>query len=296
MSMIETRKCKGKCGLKKPLSEFYSRIDKRGKTHKVKYESKCKTCISEEGKKKRSSKPPKIKAVGNAKYCTWCDELKEINETNFPVFYTRSGEKRLQHRCKDCQSNGNKQWRTKNKARKAINDKAYHQVYFSVQTNIDRKLEWQKGYRKRADVRKRENDKLNNDPFKKFRARISTRIYQELKANGSSKNGESMTEHLDINEMWYSIDAQFKLPGNEWMSWEKWKPYDPETWDDNDQSTWTLHIDHYPIPQCDLPYDSYDHPNFKKCWAPENLRPYPAKWNIIEGNRKGNRKKRTITQ
>ena len=37
------------------------------------------------------------------------------------------------------------------------------------------------------------------------------------------------------------------------------------------------------IPQSDLPYTSMEDTNFKKCWALENLRPYPAKQNYLDG-------------
>ena len=74
------------------------------------------------------------------------------------------------------------------------------------------------------------------------------------------------------------------------MIWNNWAIYDPNTWDDNDQSTWTWNLDHI-IPQSDLPYDSMEHPNFKKCWALDNLRPYSAKQNIFDGASKIRHKK-----
>jgi hypothetical protein len=47
-------------------------------------------------------------------------------------------------------------------------------------------------------------------------------------------------------------------------------------------------LDHI-IPQSDLPFVSMEEENFKKCWALINLRPYSAKQNLIDGNRR-NRK------
>lgn len=34
-----------------------------------------------------------------------------------------------------------------------------------------------------------------------------------------------------------------------------------------------------------IKYNSLKHPDFQKCWALENLRPYSAKQNIIDGAR-----------
>jgi len=39
-------------------------------------------------------------------------------------------------------------------------------------------------------------------------------------------------------------------------------------------------------PQSDLLYISMSEDNFKKCWALSNLRPYSAKQNLLDSNRK----------
>ncbi len=69
------------------------------------------------------------------------------------------------------------------------------------------------------------------------------------------------------------------------MTWENHGNYNPKTWKDDDQSTWTWHIDHI-IPQSKFNYDSMEHPDFQKCWALDNLRPYSAKLNVLEGDRR----------
>ena len=69
------------------------------------------------------------------------------------------------------------------------------------------------------------------------------------------------------------------------MNWQNWGRYNRKTWDDNDKSTWTWNIDHI-IPKSNFYYTSMGDENFKKCWALENLRPYPSKLNIIEQDRK----------
>ena len=66
------------------------------------------------------------------------------------------------------------------------------------------------------------------------------------------------------------------------MTWDNWSRYNPETWDDNDPSTWTWQVDHLK-PHSTFNYDSMEHPDFKKCWALENLRPLSAKQNVLDG-------------
>ena len=58
--------------------------------------------------------------------------------------------------------------------------------------------------------------------------------------------------------------------------------YVAATWDDSDPATWTWQIDHI-IPQSDLPYTSMTDYNFRRCWALENLRPFSAKQNQLDG-------------
>ena len=69
------------------------------------------------------------------------------------------------------------------------------------------------------------------------------------------------------------------------MNWDNWGCYNPKEWNENDSTTWVWQIDHI-IPQSKLPFDSMEHPNFKKCWALENLKPISAKENIIIKNNK----------
>jgi hypothetical protein len=69
------------------------------------------------------------------------------------------------------------------------------------------------------------------------------------------------------------------------MNWNNYGIYYTNLWNDNDPSTWVWNIDHI-IPQSKLPYTSMEDDNFKKCWALDNLRPYSAKQNIIDGNKR----------
>ncbi len=88
-----------------------------------------------------------------------------------------------------------------------------------------------------------------------------------------------------IEDLKQYIEFQCLERGNEWMNWSNWGNYRPKNWNENDQSTWKWQLDHI-IPQSKLLYTSMEDDNFKICWSLENLRPYSAKQNIIDGDRK----------
>ena len=84
-----------------------------------------------------------------------------------------------------------------------------------------------------------------------------------------------------IQQLKDHLEKQFEP----WMNWNNYGIYYTNLWNDNDPSTWVWSIDHI-IPQSKLPYTSMEDDNFKKCWALDNLRPYSAKQNIIDGNKR----------
>ena len=109
---------------------------------------------------------------------------------------------------------------------------------------------------------------------------MSKTINKQIKSNGFSKSGKSTTKYLQYSfeELKKYLEKQFEP----WMTWDNHGRYNSEIWDNNDQSTWTWQLDHI-IPQSNLQYNSMEDNNFKKCWALENLRPYSAKQNWLDG-------------
>ena len=69
------------------------------------------------------------------------------------------------------------------------------------------------------------------------------------------------------------------------MNWSNWGKYRTSKWNDNDSSTWSWHIDHI-IPHSNFKYKTMNCEEFRKCWSLKNLRPYSAKKNVIEKNRR----------
>ena len=127
------------------------------------------------------------------------------------------------------------------------------------------------------------NREKRNNPFYNLRHVVSNAVYIALARHKSTKDGHSVLKYLDytIKELKEHLEKLFEP----WMNWDNWGKYNNKTWNDEDESTWTWQIDHI-IPQSTLPYISMEDENFKKCWALENLRPYSAKLNNKDSNRR----------
>lgn len=91
------------------------------------------------------------------------------------------------------------------------------------------------GYKKwRRDWQK---EREKNDVHFLLKRRFSSLVRASIK-----KNRNSLANYLPytIDELREHLEGQFE----DWMSWENWGRYNPETWDDEDSSTWTWQIDH----------------------------------------------------
>jgi hypothetical protein len=133
--------------------------------------------------------------------------------------------------------------------------------------------------------KKRAGNKIRRatNPAYRLRCIVSLAVWKMLNSNDVSKNGKSVLQFLDysMKELREYLKNQFEP----WMTWDNYGRYDPKTWNDNDPSTWTWNIDHI-VPQSKLPYYSMSDSNFKKCWALSNLRPFSAKQNFLDNDRK----------
>ena len=140
----------------------------------------------------------------------------------------------------------------------------------------------------KKEIARKRAEKEKKNPIIMLRKRVSVYIRNTLVRNLGSKNGDSFLKYVPytVKQLKEHLESQFEP----WMNWSNNKPYNPKIWNDNDPSTWAWNIDHI-IPVSDLPYDSMSHPNFQKCWSLENLRPYSAKQNILDGANKIRHKK-----
>jgi|SRR5271166_5808751 len=125
--------------------------------------------------------------------------------------------------------------------------------------------------------------KTETDPSFRLRRNVSSNIRIMLIKNGGSKLGASCLKHLpySLTELKTYIESIFEP----WMTWNNLGVYSVKTWDDNDMATWTWQLDHV-VPHSKFKYTTMDCEEFRACWALSNLRPYSAKQNILDGNRR----------
>ncbi len=161
----------------------------------------------------------------------------------------------------------------KNKVGKCNNcDKEFH-IFNDKNNGVARKYcsnechyEWNK-------------NRFMSKPSNRLRIIISNYINSNLRSNNSSKEG-SCVKYLPytMKELKDHLERQFEP----WMNWDNWGQYSANNWDDNDSSTWKWNIDHI-IPVSCFECKSMKDEGFQKCWGLDNLRPYSAKQNILDG-------------
>lgn len=241
------RKCRT-CKVEKLESEFSATELKRKSTQ-------CKECTAAYNKAYHAKNKDVAKGKKKQFYDTNRDRLIEEGRKNY-YFHQ---EKRLEAKKAYYKANKNslleknKQWRIDNR---------------------DKALAYVSAYQK---------DRTKNDPNYRLRQSVSSSIYYYLKSRDFSKDGKSCMDFLDysIDELRLHIEKQFEP----WMTWDNQGKYNTDTWDDNDPTTWTWQIDHI-IPASKFNYTSMNDQGFRDCWSLSNLRPYSAKQNVLDGNRR----------
>ncbi|MCJ8345508.1 hypothetical protein MJH12_08205 [bacterium] len=247
------KKC-SRCTVDKDINDFG--IHHRKSNGDIYHRSECKECCNKYSKLKYAKNPDE--RIEYSKQ--YAKNNKEIIKTRRLRHYQLNKEKERARIKK------NRESRTE---RQKEMDKIKTRKYYIA--NRERIIKYQIGYdKKKRDI----------DPAYRLRSNISKNIRTALHKKGSSKQGQSILKFLPytIVELRKHLELQF----DGWMSWNNWGKYNPNIWNDKDQSTWTWEMDHI-IPQSTLPYDSMNHDNFQKCWSLDNLRPLSAKQNLLDG-------------
>ena len=252
------KKC-GRCQIIKKDDEFSpSQLKRSGGI--------CRPCCTEKAREYRERNPDKVKAYEKAYRPKYYEQHKE-EKVLYNREYYQENEDTIKKQTKEYREE-NREWALE-----------YAKVYY--QNNKEELKAQAKEYRKENKEQVNQWKKAARaTPWGKIHHNVSNLIRITIQRNGSSKNGNSIIQHLgySIQELKTYFERQFEP----WMTWNNWGIYDSNAWNDNDPLTWTWQLDHI-VPQSDLPYVSMTDDNFKKCWALENLRPYSAKLNSIEG-------------
>lgn len=215
--------------------------------------------------------------------------------------------------CKDCTKKYRAEYRKKNLEKIKLSDKKYYHKNKQKRLEASKKFvidnqehikKYKQKYRENNIEHIKDRDKKYyiknkekiNEYYKnyvknresvdfefKLKNRVSSSIYLHLKKLSIDKDNNSTFNYLPYNvkELKEHLESQFEP----WMTWENWGVYKISEWDDQDSSTWKWHIDHI-IPHSKFSYKSMEDESFKECWALSNLRPYSAKQNIIDNDRK----------
>jgi len=221
--------------------------------------------------------------------CTKCNIEKSIDD----FFKSKTDKNGFNRPCKDCRrewwkefskrehqkvkvAKYSKQYYLLNKEKICLRSKEYRENNVE-KVNLMSKNWAKKNIEKRkkisSDYTKRNREKINehrrnrkkNDPSYKLRFIVSKAIWYYLKTQFLVKK----------NSCWlalpYSPKELKKHIESLWEPWMSWKNHGRIN---NEKKTWE--IDHI-IPQSELKYDSFEHPNFLKCWSLKNMRPMETK-------------------
>jgi hypothetical protein len=265
-----------KCGFKKDKILF-----SKGKNFKDGLQSMCKDCAK-----------------------VYREDNKAAISSSKKIHYENNKEDILQYQKEYYQNNKEdivivqKEYRKNNKIEIADNNSKYyeenktdislqHKKYY--ENNKEKVVAIQKKYyqnnKEKVDSYRRKfyKNRVQNDLLFKIRRRVSSQVWHFLFKNGFSKDKKSICQFLtySMQELKEHLEKQFEL----WMNWDNYGRYVAKDWDDNDSITWKWQIDHI-IPHSKFKYSSMEDQAFKDCWALSNLRPYSAKQNLLDSNRK----------
>jgi len=240
---METKKCPS-CNEEKGYAEFFK--DKSRKDGHGIYCKPCKSAndgIKSYGKHKRAQE---LSSQGK-QCCRACKAVKNLSE------YYKDKSRRNGHEpvCKQCRQ-----------ADKSIKER--QKEYKEKNKDIHRDYS-------REYLRKRRAE----DPAFRLYKNVRTRVAQTLKEFGEHKKNKVKTNKEYYNKYFsvlnYSPEDLVEHIERQWIEGWDWNNYG-EVWV----------VDHI-YPHSKLPYDSIEHPNYKKAWALRNLRPLSKEDNSSKG-------------
>lgn len=275
--MIKIRKCIGKCGKELELNTInfaYYNNTKR-------FVAKCRNCLNH--------REIRIIVENNIEYQICAGECKLKKELNGDNFELRSDTKKWRGTCLLCRAEYFKEY-VKNNSEQL--KQFYKEWYENIKDDPIYKAKIQEYRDTHKDELRETNRKYNKtrkakDKIYRIRGNMSGAVTRHLKKFNKTKDG-SILSHMPylMSELKQHLEDQFEW----WMSWKNYGGYNKNTWNESDPSTWKWNLDHIE-PHSDFEYDSLDHPEFKKCWALSNLRPYSAKQNFLDGINRTRHKK-----
>lgn len=242
---IDLQKC-SKCKQEKQYTEFNKDITKKTGLH-----NQCKVCIKKYREKLLNSK----RTIASHKICSIC----KIDKPASKFWKSKHTINGLYPSCIECKSKREK--KPDRQIIRANNRKTWRKK------NIIRARElWNNWDKKRRKV----------DPVYRLRRSVMHAISNKITKKHNKEHWLTNTIFDYLPYTVIELKNHIESLWEPWMSWDNYGKYD------SNNKTWQ--IDHI-IPQSKLPYDSMEHPNFKKCWALENLQPLETVLNIKKSNK-----------
>lgn len=234
-----------KCGIPKTLSKFA-----KNKACRFGVTSTCKKCSNKYQQKWREANPEKGKEYTQKYY-----------RRNPKKFNKRVQEWRARNpeKCKEDSRN----WNKKNYAR------AKECTQRWIKENPERKREHDRKWKKANPEKVREGkrkirEKKKTDPTFKLNNSIRGGILKSLRGNKNGRHWEDIVGYT-LTDLKKHLEKRFA----EGMTWEKFLNGE-------------IHIDHK-IPISVFNFTSFNHRDFKRCWALKNLQPMWAIENLQKG-------------
>lgn len=216
-------------------------------------------------------KIPYNERIEDTRKCKCCGETKLLNTENFKT--TLGRDKKTEYfswKCRECDRKKAIDRRNKNIDKYNLVTKEF------FKNNPGYRKKWKKDNKKHV---KEYSKKYDSQPHIRIKKSITGAVRKFIKDRNISKNEKI------INSLGYSgfdLERHLESLFEPWMSWDNWGNYNPKTWDDSDSSTWTWQIDHIE-PLANFSFCSEIDKEFMKAWSLDNLRPYSAKQNILDG-------------
>jgi hypothetical protein len=298
--MSDEKLCK-QCKEFKTLNEFY--IHSTNNRGKIYYRTECIKCSIFNNGKNYHNLNDDSKKFKNKKH--YENNKEKISEYQYEYRETHR-EENIEYQKQYRKNNPEKVLESSRKSYDKNKDKrkTYKKDYYENNKNIiidkakqyyienkDKKQEYNRLYREenKNSILNRSNNYLKEKYHRDINYRLHKRI-SKLIGKSILKNGNSILKFLSFTI--YDLKNHFERQFEPWMNWNNYGSYNKTAWKNDDTSTWKWNIDHI-IPRSELKFASFDDINFQKCWALENLRPYSAKQNLLDGVNRTRHKKGT---
>lgn len=279
-----TEKFCNECKTYKPIGEFVKKPVKcrqcRSNRRKKNYEENKQDWkdYAERNKKILKEKNKKYREKNKDKLSAKSKEYRKNNKEKILLAGKKSREKN-----KDAIKKRKKKYAEENKDKISQHSKEYYKKNKTIL--LAKNKQWRDEKRKNKPVK--EKSAIKTKPEYRFMRCVSAAIYRLLKKEHMSSKYAKYTsvELRNYIEDLFSHPDNLTPDGKVWMNWDNHGEYHPHYWDNNNPATWKWQLDHI-TPQVKLQFKSMDDENFSKCWDLQNLRPYSAKHNNLERDRK----------